>query len=285
MQTVQTVETLRSQVKTFKQAGKSIAFVPTMGNLHTGHLELVKVAKTKADVVIASIFVNPMQFGANEDLDSYPRTLEEDSQALAELGVNLLFTPTPEIMYPKGLAVQTFVEVPNVSALYCGQSRPVHFRGVTTIVNKLFNLVQPDVACFGEKDFQQLSLIKTMVEDLSLPIEIIGVPTKRESSGLAKSSRNGYLTEVQKQQATVLYQSLTLAKAEVDQGNLNFAALKAQIQQKIETAGLVVDYVEFADAKSLQPATEDSESVVLLLAAYLGKTRLIDNQVLFTKKP
>ncbi|MCU4675498.1 pantoate--beta-alanine ligase [Catenovulum sp. 2E275] len=277
MQTIEQISVLRQQISDWKKQGYTIGFVPTMGNLHQGHLSLVEEAKKHADKIVVSIFVNPMQFGKNEDLDKYPRTLEADSQALIAAQVDLLFTPTPQIIYPKGLDNQTWVEVPHLSELYCGDSRPGHFRGVTTIVNKLFNLVQPDIACFGEKDFQQLALIKTMVEDLSIPIKIIGVPTVRETSGLAKSSRNGYLSEAEKQQAAVIYQNLTQLKNQLEQGDKNFAQLIVKTKQNIYQAGLTTDYVWILDSKTLQPADKNTNSIVILIAAFLGSTRLIDN--------
>ncbi|MER2493341.1 pantoate--beta-alanine ligase [Catenovulum sediminis] len=280
MQTISSIESLRQTIRQFKQNGQRVAFVPTMGNLHQGHLELVKRAFSEADKVVVSIFVNPMQFGQNEDLDNYPRTLEADQQALSALGVDLLFTPTPQIMYPKGLDAQTFVEVPAISENYCGTSRPGHFRGVATIVNKLFNLVQPDVACFGEKDFQQLQVIRTMVEDLSMPIKIIGVPTVREKNGLAKSSRNGYLTEAQKEQAGIIYHCMQSAKTQLLKEKTSIQTVQQQLANTLETAGLRLDYIAIADTKSLQPATADNKSWVILVAAYMGNTRLIDNLVI-----
>lgn len=277
MQTINQITALRAQISDWKKQGLTIGFVPTMGNLHQGHLSLVEAAKAQADKIVVSIFVNPMQFGQNEDLDAYPRTLTDDSQALQALDVDLLFTPTPDIIYPKGLAKQTWVEVPELSNLYCGDSRPGHFQGVTTIVNKLFNLVQPDVACFGEKDFQQLALIKIMVEDLSIPVTVIGVPTVREKSGLAKSSRNGYLSAKEKQQAAVIYQTLSQLKTELEQGNKNFEQLSEQAQQKVKAAGLMPDYLRVLNRDTLQAATQNTRAFVIIAAAYLGKTRLIDN--------
>lgn len=202
------IDDIRTQVRAWRAKGETVAFVPTMGNLHQGHITLVKEAAQKCDHVVVSIFVNPMQFGQNEDLDAYPRTLAADSEALTTAGAELLFTPTPATIYPKGLAQQTFVEVPGISEVLCGASRPGHFRGVATVVCKLFNIVQPDVAFFGNKDYQQLLVIRTMVEDLSLPIEIIGVDTIREASGLAMSSRNGYLTRDEKAAAPALKKAL-----------------------------------------------------------------------------
>ncbi len=279
MQTIEQISILRQTINEWKKQGQTVGFVPTMGNLHEGHLSLVEEAKKRADKVVVSIFVNPMQFGQNEDLDKYPRTMQADSKALIQAGVDLLFTPTPETIYPKGLDKQTWVEVPELSDLYCGDSRPGHFRGVTTVVNKLFNLVQPDIACFGEKDFQQLALIRTMVEDLSMPIEIVGIATVREGSGLAKSSRNGYLSESEKQQASVIYQNLIQLKDQLNQGNKNFAQLIIQSKQSLTQAGLKPDYVWILDSHTLKPATSDTQSIVILIAAFLGSTRLIDNML------
>ena len=217
MQSITEIKSLRSQIKAWRQAGLSVAFVPTMGNLHRGHFSLVEKAKTLADKVVVSIFVNPMQFGANEDLDNYPRTLSEDKQGLAELGTDIVFTPSVSTIYPNGLGEQSFVDVPGVSLGYCGGSRPGHFKGVATVVTKLFNLVQPDYACFGEKDFQQLQVIKTMARDLSMPVEIIGVPTMREVSGLAMSSRNGYLTAEEKATASLIYKAMQQMKTAIDE--------------------------------------------------------------------
>ncbi len=280
MHTVSEVIALRSQIKAWRQAGLSIAFVPTMGNLHQGHFSLVEKAKTLADKVVVSIFVNPMQFGAGEDLDNYPRTLEQDCQGLAELGTDIVFTPSVATMYPNGLGTQSYVEVPEVSMGYCGGSRPGHFRGVATVVTKLFNLVQPDIACFGEKDFQQLQVIKTMVKDLSIPVEVIGVPTQREVSGLALSSRNGYLNEDEKQTATALFQALRSCAEALRGGNRDFQALEQNAKQALEQAGLKPDYFSIAERTSLKPANADDSQLVILAAAFLGKVRLIDNLTL-----
>ena len=211
MKTVSEISQLREQIKEWRQQGHSVAFVPTMGNLHQGHIALVEEAHRHADKVVASIFVNPMQFGANEDIDSYPRTLAEDQAKLIAVNTDLLFTPTPAVIYPKGLDKQSYVEVPNVSEGYCGESRPGHFRGVATVVCKLFNLVQPDIACFGLKDYQQVQVIQTMVEDLSMPIKIVPVATVRETSGLALSSRNSYLSEEEKKIAPALHSEYAVA--------------------------------------------------------------------------
>ncbi|MCL1050443.1 pantoate--beta-alanine ligase [Shewanella abyssi] len=278
MITTESISAIREQVRAWRIKGETVAFVPTMGNLHLGHLTLVKEARSRADHVIASIFVNPMQFGQNEDLDAYPRTLADDQNALIEAGAELLFTPTPAIIYPKGMDAQTFVEVPLISDQLCGESRPGHFRGVATIVCKLFNIVQPDIAVFGQKDFQQLLVIKTMVEDLSMPIEIIGVATIRETSGLAMSSRNGYLTAAQKQRAVVLKQTLDNMAIELSSGKQIDAVIEAA-ETTIAAAGFKNDYLDIRHAKTFSKALNSDRELVILVAAYMGDTRLIDNLV------
>ncbi|AZZ99491.1 pantoate--beta-alanine ligase [Pseudoalteromonas sp. R3] len=283
MQSITEIKSLRSQIKAWRQQGQSIAFVPTMGNLHQGHFSLVEKAKTLADKVVVSIFVNPMQFGANEDLDNYPRTLTQDKQGLAELDTDIVFTPSVEAIYPNGLDTQSYVDVPGVSEGYCGGSRSGHFRGVATVVTKLFNLVQPDFACFGEKDYQQLQVIKTMVRDLSMPIEIIGVPTQREISGLAMSSRNGYLSEQEKDTAKILYQTLNDTAQQLTQGARDFAALEQAAKSTLEAAGLKPDYFSIAQRDSLKPATLEDSEFVILAAAYLNQVRLIDNIQVLTE--
>lgn len=277
MKIITTTAELREQISSWRRDGQRIAFVPTMGNLHQGHLKLVDVAKAHADKVIVSIFVNPMQFGKNEDLDKYPRTLEADCAGLTEHAADAVFTPTPELMYPRGLDAQTFVEVPLLGDLHCGASRAGHFRGVSTIVCKLFNLVQPDVACFGMKDYQQLAIIRQMVTDLSMPIDIIGVPTERAADGLALSSRNGYLTAEQRSQAPALYQALQQLRSQILQGNHDYRALEQQCKQQLAAAGFEPDYINIADQQDLTLATTKSQAKVILAAARLGNTRLIDN--------
>lgn len=276
IQQVSTVKALREAVNTARLAGKRIGFVPTMGNLHEGHLSLVDTALEHADFVVASIFVNPMQFGANEDLDAYPRTLEQDTQGLAAHGCELLFVPSVSEMYPNGLQVETKVEVPELSKLHCGASRPGHFVGVATVVSKLFNLVQPDVAVFGEKDFQQLAVIRKLTSDLCFPIDIVGVPTARESSGLAKSSRNGYLSQTEKDHASRLYQCLQSCKAELERGD-SIESVRTRALASLEQDGFQLDYLNFANPVSLEFAKDEDRSIVILLAVYLGSTRLIDN--------
>jgi len=277
MNTVKTVRELRAAIARARGEGKRIGFVPTMGNLHSGHAALVTKAAQRADFVVASIFVNPLQFGANEDLDKYPRTLAADQQRLLDAGCQLLFAPTVEEMYPDGMAVQTRVSVPSLSEGLCGASRPGHFEGVATVVNKLFNMVQPDLAVFGEKDYQQLAVIRAMVRDLNMPIQIIGEPTVRAEDGLALSSRNGYLTPEQRSTAPVVYRTLKQIGEALGRGQVDFAALIEQGKADLSAAGLRPDYLEVRHAVNLRPATFGDRDLVILVAAYLGNTRLIDN--------
>ncbi|PYD91700.1 pantoate--beta-alanine ligase [Pseudomonas syringae pv. pisi] len=277
MNTVKTVQDLRAAVARARSEGKRIALTPTMGNLHSGHAALVTKAAQRADFVVATIFVNPLQFGPNEDLATYPRTLAADQEKLLQAGCNLLFTPSVEEMYPHGMADQTLVSVPHLSQGLCGSSRPGHFEGVATVVSKLFNMVQPDLAIFGEKDFQQLAVIRAMVRDLNMPIQIIGEPTVRADDGLALSSRNGYLSDAQRAAAPALYQAIRQTADVISAGEQDFDALLASKKQQLEAAGFRIDYLEIRDATSLRPATADNRDVVILAAAFLGKTRLIDN--------
>ncbi len=277
MQIVSDISSLRQLVASYRRDGSSIGFVPTMGNLHDGHLKLVKRAKAHNDIVIVSIFVNPMQFGANEDLDAYPRTIEADQAKLIENGVDALFLPSVSDMYPSGLQAQTFVEVPGISDVLCGASRPGHFRGVATVVSKLFNMVQPDDAFFGEKDFQQLQVIRTMVQDLSMAVNVHGVPTERESSGLAMSSRNGYLSETEKDTARSLYKEMQQAKALIEEGQLSFADIEKSMVENLETRGFKNDYVRIVNATTLQPASSADKHIAIVAALFMGSTRLIDN--------
>ncbi|EJN38976.1 pantoate--beta-alanine ligase [Pseudomonas sp. GM84] len=277
MNTVKTVRELRAAVARARGEGKRIGFVPTMGNLHSGHAALVTKAAQRADFVVASIFVNPLQFGANEDLDKYPRTLAADQQRLLDAGCHLLFAPTVEEMYPDGMSVQTRVSVPNLSEGLCGASRPGHFEGVATVVSKLFNMVQPDLAVFGEKDFQQLAVIRAMVRDLNMPIQIIGEPTVRAEDGLALSSRNGYLTPEQRATAPVVYRTLKQIGEAIARGQVDFPALVEDSKAQLIAAGLRPDYLEVRHAVTLRPATFGDRDLVILAAAYLGNTRLIDN--------
>ncbi|GAM61734.1 pantoate-beta-alanine ligase [Vibrio ishigakensis] len=279
MQTVQLPSELRAQIKEYKRQGKRVGFVPTMGNLHQGHLTLVERAKEHADVVVVSIFVNPMQFGNPDDLNNYPRTLEQDLAKLEAIGTALVFTPTPEVIYPKGLENQTFVEVPKLSNMLEGASRPGHFRGVATIVTKLFNLVQPDVACFGEKDFQQVAVIRQMVEDLAMDIEIVPVPTVREQDNLAMSSRNNRLTAEERAIAPSLSKVMFEMADELLKAPLETEAVIAKGEQAIKAAGMQADELFICDARTLTEVTSETEEAVILVAAFLGSVRLIDNTV------
>ena len=274
-----TLSELRQWRSELRQQGKTLAFVPTMGNLHQGHITLVEEAQQHADVVMASIFVNPMQFGENEDLDAYPRTFEADCDKLRAVQADAVFYPDVKDMYPNGLQAQTFVEVPDTehSLIAEASQRPGHFRGVSTVVTKLFNMVQPDVAVFGEKDYQQLRVIRTMVTDLNMPIDIVGVATVREPSGLAKSSRNGYLSAEQLAVAPALNIALEQIKSAVLAGSRDVALLTELATQLIDEAGLKTDYIEIRHSETLAPLDQHTDSVVILGAAYLGKARLIDN--------
>ncbi|VXB41638.1 pantothenate synthetase [Pseudomonas sp. 8AS] len=277
MNTVKTVLELRAAVARARGEGKRIAFVPTMGNLHEGHVALVEKAGQRADFVVASIFVNPLQFGPKEDLASYPRTLAADQEKLVAAGCQLLFAPDVEEMYPHGMDGQTLVRVSGVSEGLCGGSRPGHFDGVATVVTKLFNMVQPDLAVFGEKDFQQLAVIRTLVHDLNMPIQIIGEPTVRAADGLALSSRNGYLSAEQRAAAPALQRTLQQLAAAIRDGRRDFAQLENEGKAALSEAGLRPDYLEIREAGSLRPASATDSRLVILGAAYLGSTRLIDN--------
>jgi len=277
MQLIKDISELREIRRTWQSSAKVIAFVPTMGNLHQGHLNLVREAKKKADIVVVSIFVNPLQFGPDEDLDAYPRTLEKDSYLLEDLGVDALFMPTTNDIYARGLEQQTFVEVPGLSYMICGASRPGHFRGVATIVCKLFNMVQPNLAFFGEKDFQQLQVIKAMVTDLSMNLKVFGVTTTREDDGLAMSSRNQYLKGVERKLAPTLYEKMHELVDEIHAGRRDFSRLTQEYKLQLANLGFNPDYLEIRNVENLlQPGHED-QHLVLLAAAFLGKTRLIDN--------
>lgn len=276
MITVGALGELRARVESWRRGG-NVAFVPTMGNLHAGHLSLVQAARRVADRVVVSIFVNPMQFGAGEDFDSYPRTLEGDSAMLEGEGTDLLFAPPVAVMYPKPQSEQTRVEVPGLSSLLCGASRPGHFVGVATVVCKLFNMVQPDVALFGKKDFQQLMVIRRMAEDLAMPVRILGVETMREPDGLAMSSRNAYLTASERATAPILYRVLSGMAQRLREGDGEFARLQAQAARELEENGFGADYVAIRRSADLLEPEPDERELVILAAAYLGKARLIDN--------
>ncbi|MCU7914596.1 MAG: pantoate--beta-alanine ligase [Candidatus Thiodiazotropha sp. (ex Gloverina cf. vestifex)] len=273
------LEALRTSIAGWRQSAEKIAFVPTMGDLHAGHLELVAEARQRADRTVVSIFVNPMQFGEGEDFDAYPRTLDEDRLKLESMGADLLFTPTAEAIYPAGAGQQTRVEVPDISEILCGANRPGHFVGVATIVCKLLNMVQPDIAVFGEKDFQQLMVIRRMVTDLAIPIEIIGKATIREADGLAMSSRNGYLTAAERRQAPNLYKILQATASAINSGDKDYAGLVAVALKALKTVGFRPDYYVIRRAEDLAIPDNDEGLLVILAAAYLGTTRLIDNLI------
>lgn len=270
MQIIHTVSELRNTLKTHHK----IAFVPTMGNLHAGHIHLVELAKQHAECVVVSIFVNPLQFGPNEDLGSYPRTLEADCEKLNGLA-SIVFAPSAAEMYPEPQTMT--ISPPPIADDLCGASRPGHFSGVATVVMKLFNIVQPTVAVFGKKDFQQLFIIKQLVKQFNLPIEIIASDTVREASGLALSSRNGYLSEKERAAASQLNQALQRIVQEIKGGKCTFDAIIKTATNALNAEGWVVDYIAICDANSLQPAQENDTNLVVLGAAKLGKTRLIDN--------
>ena len=280
MKTETTIQGLSASLNSARSARKTIGFVPTMGNLHQGHLNLVREARKLCDVVVVSIFVNPIQFGPNEDFDNYPRTLEQDSNLLAEVGCDIVFAPSVEQMYGKYPRL-TNISVSEITNDLCGLQRPGHFDGVALVVTKLFNIVQPNFAFFGQKDYQQLAVIKQMVRDLSIPIEVIGVPIARAEDGLALSSRNGYLTEQDRQTAPVIFKALKTAEQNLHSGQVLSDTL-GQIRASLTDAGLIVDYVEVRNPM-LQKVDQFDQDVVLFVAAKLGKTRLIDN--LQVKRP
>ncbi|EAQ8939216.1 pantoate--beta-alanine ligase [Salmonella enterica] len=275
---IETLPLLRQHIRRLRLEGKRVALVPTMGNLHDGHMTLVEEAKTRADVVVVSIFVNPMQFDRPEDLARYPRTLQEDCEKLNKRKVDYVFAPSVAEIYPQGTETQTFVDVPGLSTMLEGASRPGHFRGVSTIVSKLFNLIQPDIACFGEKDFQQLALIRKMVADMGYDIEIVGVPIIRTKDGLALSSRNGYLTAEQRKIAPGLYKVMTRVAEKLKAGERDREEMIAIAEQELNEKGFRADDIQIRDADTLLDLTENSQRAVILMAAWLGQARLIDNQ-------
>jgi len=277
MKTVETLAALRAEIKAAKSAGKRVGFVPTMGNLHEGHMILVDQAHRECDFVVASIFVNPLQFNDIDDLGRYPRTLTADQQHLVDRDCDLLFYPSVDEMYPDGQDNQTKVSVPVISEGLCGASRPGHFDGVSTVVSKLFNMVMPDAAFFGEKDYQQLAVIRKMTHDLNMALDIVGVTTCREDNGLAMSSRNNYLSEEERAQAGHIWKELNRVIDGLKTGSKNFFDLIQQGKINLIKQGFKPDYLEIRNAQTLKPATESDEQVVVLVAAILGKARLIDN--------
>ncbi len=277
MQTVHGIAELRAQVLAWRRAGERVALVPTMGNLHRGHIHLVERAREQAPRTVASIFVNPTQFGPNEDYAGYPRTLDADSRQLEAAGLDLLFVPSIAAIYPRPLEEMTQVSVPILSQVLCGASRPIHFGGVATVVSKLFNLVQPDVALFGEKDWQQLVIIRRMAADLDMPIEIIGIPTVRESDGLAMSSRNGYLSAEERAVAPTLYATLQAMVERWQAGERDYVMLELEAKARLAAAGFRPDYFEFRRASDLQIPKQEDTDLRIFAAAWLGRARLIDN--------
>ena len=277
MQIFHTVAGLREVLDAERRKGRRIGFVPTMGNLHDAHIELVKQAQSSNDVVVCSIFVNALQFGLNEDWDKYPRTFDRDCERLNAAGCDYLFHPEDTEMYPNGLEHQCKVICPVMTDLLCGASRPGHFEGVTTVVTKLFNIVQPDEAVFGIKDYQQLAVIRRMVEDLCIPVEITAAPIFREADGLAMSSRNGYLTEEERPRANILHQTLLWLVEQIKSGNTDFRRLEDQARQRIEKGGFKSDYVTVCHSRTLEPAAMDDEQITVLGAMYTSGARLIDN--------
>ena len=277
METITRIRALRERVSGWRQRGLTVGFVPTMGNLHQGHMSLITEARRRSDRVIVSIFVNPSQFGPSEDYALYPRTPQEDTALLDKAVVDLLFHPDVEEMYPGGHARGAAVDVPQLSGILCGAFRPGHFVGVATVVTKLLGIVQPHVAVFGEKDYQQLTVVKRVVEDLCLPVEIVGAPTLREPDGLAMSSRNRYLTAAEREIAPRLHRALVGAQQRIAGGDRNFEAIQQSGMRALEAAGFVPQYFAVVRADDLQPPDDQARELVILAAARLGKARLIDN--------
>jgi pantoate--beta-alanine ligase len=277
MLTATTIASVRAHVARWRAAGERVVFVPTMGNLHAGHVSLIEAARKHGKRFVASIFVNPMQFGPNEDFAHYPRTPSQDAKMLSDAGCDLMFMPEVGEIYPNGSANATRVEVPGISNILCGEFRPGHFEGVATVVAKLFNIVDPDVAIFGEKDFQQLTVIRRMVADLCLRVEIVGAPTVREPDGLAMSSRNQYLDEGQRKLAPAIYKQLQQAVAALAAGSRDYAKIDGAGRAALDGAGFRTDYFSVRDASSLAPASPDTRRFVVMVASRLGKARLIDN--------
>ena len=277
MLTVTTIAAVRAQVAEWHASGDRVVFVPTMGNLHAGHVSLIEAARRHGKRFVASIFVNPMQFGPNEDFAHYPRTPTQDSKMLVDAGCDLMFMPEVGEIYPNGADQATRVEVPGISGILCGEFRPGHFEGVATVVAKLFNIVDADVAIFGEKDFQQLTVIRRMVADLCLRVSIVGAPTVREADGLAMSSRNQYLDEAQRKLAPTIYGQLQQAVSSLRSGIRDYAKIEAAGRAALDGAGFRTDYFSVRDARTLAPAKPDTKYFVVLTASRLGKARLIDN--------
>lgn len=278
MQVVDNLVGLRTRVKNWRQQNEVVAFVPTMGNLHDGHLSLVQKARELADRIVVSIFVNPLQFNDENDLTTYPRTLSEDINLLSELNCDLVFTPSEAVMYPQGMAQQTRIHVPGMDDKLCGLGRPGHFDGVATVVAKLLNMVQADIAVFGEKDYQQLMLIKKLTQDLNLSVDIVGAPTHRDSEGLALSSRNNLLTAEQRTRAPELHKQLVIVKNALISGIADIGSVISDAQTRLKQAGFEPEYLEVRRALDLEPAQLGQDRALrILAAARLGNVRLIDN--------
>ena len=277
MQVFRTISGLRDNLSTHRIRGQSIGFVPTMGNLHDGHLALIKQAKETNDIVVCSIFVNALQFGLNEDWDKYPRTYDSDCAKLDQSDCDYLFFPDDGEMYPNGLDTQSRVICPTMTDVLCGASRPGHFEGVTTVVSKLFNIVQPDEAIFGIKDYQQLAVIKRMSQDLCLPVKIVAAPIHREADGLAMSSRNSYIKKEERPKVKVLKEVLELIAQQIKAGNMDFIKLELEAKKRIQFEGFRADYVTISHSKTLQPAAIDDRQITILGAMYTESARLIDN--------
>ena len=277
---IKTIVDLRDELAETRKLKKKISLVPTMGNIHEGHLSLIKNAQKQSDYVVVSIFVNPTQFVAGEDFNEYPRTLNSDIELISKLNVNLVFIPEAIELYPMNNKISTEVSIPELESIYCGKHRPGHFRGVAMIVSKLFNIVQPDIAIFGEKDYQQLLIIRSLVKNLFLPIEIISLPTVREASGLAMSSRNNYLTEPERKKAPMLYECIKTTVNLIINGAKDYEKLEREAKLFLEKAGFKIEYYNICDSETLGPV--QGKILVVLAAVWLGKTRLIDNATAHT---
>ena len=277
MQVFHKISGLRDSLSGHRIQGQTIGFVPTMGNLHDGHLALIKQAKQSNDIVVCSIFVNALQFGLNEDWDKYPRTYDSDCEKLHSIGCDYLFFPDDKEMYPNGLDTQSRVICPTMTDVLCGASRPGHFEGVTTVVSKLFNIVQPDEAIFGIKDYQQLAVIRRMAEDLCMPVKITSAPIHRETDGLAMSSRNSYITPEERPKVTVLKQVLEHIALQIEAGEQDFSTLESEAKAVIKNQGFKADYVTISNSKTLQPAAIDDTAITVLGAMFTQSARLIDN--------
>jgi pantoate--beta-alanine ligase len=277
METVTTIAAVRERVRAWHREGLRVAFVPTMGNLHPGHVSLIDAARRHGERFVSSIFVNPMQFGPNEDFAHYPRTPTQDERMLAAAGCNLMFMPDVAEVFPNGSQHATRIEVPGLSRILCGEFRPGHFDGVSTIVAKLFHIVEPDVAVFGEKDFQQLTVIRRMVADLCIPVQIVGAPTVRDADGLAMSSRNQYLTPDERNLAPLIYQTLAVIAKRLQGGGGDFASMERAGVQALQAGGFRLDYFAIRRVEDLSPPQADTRHFVVLAAVRLGKARLIDN--------